>query len=151
MKKNLIAVLIAALMSLSLMGLLVACDGGETAGTDAAAESAEIQVFKQNSNGVEISNYQIALKQTADEWNGLTEEEREKIATSGYNDALAKIEADGVSNYNIIGQTAVGSGADGASAEAQVGFMLDHEEEALQIYGANGEKLGTVPLEAPQE
>jgi hypothetical protein len=150
MKKKLIIALLTALMPLSMMGLLVACDGGDGAAAGGSEEPAEIQVFKQNSNGIEITNYQIVLKQSAEEWNALSAEEQGKIALSGYNDVQAKIAEDGVSNYNVTGQTAPGKDAEGAATPTQIAFILNHETGKLQLLGAEGNTTSEVATEASE-
>jgi hypothetical protein len=93
MKKKFIAAVVAALVALSLMGLLVGCNGEGAAVSEeqAAKDIVEVQVFKQNSSGVNISNYQVVYKQTPDEWNALSDSERQGLATAGYKEALEQI------------------------------------------------------------
>jgi hypothetical protein len=143
--KKLIAALLVALMSLTMAAVLVGCDGGDSSdgagGAKTSSDITSIQVFKQNAGGIDISNYQVVYKQTPDEWNALSDDAREKLVTEGYDQALAQIQMDQVSNYNITGNTALG-----ADEKSQLTFMLDHENLSLLIFGADGQ-TAELPLD----
>lgn len=133
--KKLIVVLMVALMSFALAGILAGCtgnDGGEANKPPAGVTG--IQVFKQNAGGVDISNYQVDYKHTPDEWNALSDNAREKLVSDGYSYAKARIAEDKVGNYNITGNTALG-----VDETSQLAFILDHENSTLLIFGAEGQ------------
>jgi hypothetical protein len=128
--KKLVGIALAAVLAFSMLGLLAACKGSSDIET--------ITVGTQVSNEVTMSNYEVRLKASVD-WASLSDSSREKIAKAGFDEAQAKIQEDGVHNYNIIGIT-----GDGGRA-----FMFDREHSLLIIF-VNDEKVGEVAVETPE-
>jgi hypothetical protein len=151
MKNRIIAVLFIACMTASLFGLLVGCTGGGGgAAEEPSTDIVEIQTFNQDSNGINITNYQVVFKQTADEWNALTDADRDKLAVAGFDAALAKIKEDSVSNYNIIGQTSPGKDDAGNATATQLAFIYDSEAITVQVFGTDQQKTGEVAVDPSQ-
>jgi hypothetical protein len=148
MKKIFVA-LLAALVSLIMAGLVVGCTQEAVGGSDIV----DIQRFRQATSGLEMTNYQVVFKQTPDEWNALSSEDKEKLAKTGFDQAIEKMKADGVSNYNITAHTVPGPMPNGID-KSQLAFFLNREESLLQIYSdpdAEGmpRVVATVPVTLP--
>ncbi|MDR3037170.1 MAG: hypothetical protein LBU31_02005 [Coriobacteriales bacterium] len=129
MRKKIGIALLAALVSLVMAGMVIGCTQGAVSGSDVV----EIQRFKQTTSGLEITNYQVVFKQTPEEWNALSSEDKEELAKVGFDQAIEKMKADGVSNYNITASTVLGPMPNGID-NSQLAFFLDRENSLLQIY-----------------
>lgn len=129
--RKIVGVALAAMLALSMFGLLAGCGTG-------ASDIENISVGTQVSNEVTMSNYEVRLKDSVD-WPSLSDSDREKIAKAGYEQAQAKIKEDGTHNYNIIGITADGKAA----------FQYDREHTLLIIY-VDDAKVAEVAVEAPE-
>jgi hypothetical protein len=126
-----IAVLaLAALLSVSMFGLLTACGKG-------ANDIKSITTGEIESNGVDVKVYRANLKDTVD-WAAISEGDREKIAVAAFNEAQKKIAEDNVFNYQIIGITAT----------EEVAFSYSGEKQTL-IIRVGDEQVGEVAVEVP--
>jgi hypothetical protein len=143
--------LFAALLALTMataVGLLTGCGGGGVS-SDATDDIVTIQTGRQLVNDtVEMTNYQVVFKQTAEEWNALSEADKERLALAGYDQACKQIVTDEVSNFNIQGMTSPGEDTEGSQAEPQQAFFLNLEESALLIKTGT-ETTATVAVELP--
>jgi hypothetical protein len=146
MYKKALAALVAALVSGVLLGLLGGC------GVATEASIVDIQTFRQTSNQVEMTNYQVNFKQTPDEWIALSTKDKEKLTQLGFDKALEQIAADGTSSYNISGMTAAGTDADGGATKPQSAFFLNRERGLLLVHsGVDDQKQPVVVSEIPVE
>jgi hypothetical protein len=146
--------LFAVLLSFAMMGLLVGC-GEKEDGSGTAAISpdiVEIATSHQTVNDIiDMTNYQVVFKYTSEEWIALSDAERERLAKSGYDEAVEQIRADAVSNYNIRGTTTPVEDAEGNLTTQQT-FFLDIEASVLKICaGADDAKKPIVSAEIPVE
>jgi hypothetical protein len=134
---------------LALAGLLVACgNSGDGTSDTKTSDLVEIQPFPQEANGVAMTVYQPIFKQTPEEWNALSPEERERIAKMGFEQTLIQVETDAVSNYGILAKTSPGTDA----ADGQLAFILDLEKAVLVIYtDAEGSGIPTPVAEVAIE
>jgi hypothetical protein len=143
MYKKALAALVAALVSGVLLGLLGGC---------AADPVNDIQTFRQTSNQVEMTNYQVNFKSTPDEWIALSTKDKEKYVQLGFDLALEQIAADGTSSYNISGMTAAGTDADGEATKPQSAFFLNRERGLLLVHnGVDDQNQPVVVSEIPVE
>jgi hypothetical protein len=126
--KKIIVLVLAAVLSVSMLALLTACGG------KSSIENITVST-QENGSGVEYKNYQVKLKESVD-WLALSEDEREKIATTGFEEAQKKIAEDEVRNYNIIG----------IGGDNTVAFQFDAEHNTLIIL-ADNERTGEVAVE----
>jgi hypothetical protein len=129
--KRIIALILAALLSVSMFGLLAACGRG-------TSDIESITVGENEANGVSMKIYRVVLKDTID-WAGLSESDREKIATVGFDEAQKKIAEDGTFNYQIIGY----------NAGEPTAFLYDGEHRTMIIYVA-GEQVGEAAVTPPE-
>jgi hypothetical protein len=132
MKKKTLTVLLLALLSLSLIGLLSACDntqGGE--GTPGETTDLNISVTKMYVENIEFTNYSINLEQTPAEWDALSAEKRQQLAKEGFTAAVERAKTDQASNYNIQGKTLADADATGGQ---ELAYSLDHEDGTMVIY-----------------
>jgi hypothetical protein len=129
--KKLMTLVLAALLSTSLLGLLTACGTG-------ANDIEAITVGENESNGVNVKVYHVKLKDSVN-WAALSEGDREKYAVTGFNEAQKKIAEDGVFSYQISGGT----------ADEPIAFVYGGEKQTMVIYVA-GEQVGEVPVEVPE-
>jgi hypothetical protein len=150
MRKNALAVVLSALLLLSAVGLLVGCtqENGEE------QESAlTIETFKMTVGNVEFTNYAVALKQTPEEWDALSAEERESIVRTAFDSVVEIIKTNEVSNYNIQGMTALTTDSTGAEIKPAMVFRLDRESDpsVLLIFSATdgSNTIGEVAVELP--
>jgi hypothetical protein len=119
--KKIIALALAATLSFSTLGLLVACDGASYVekiivgdNTTYAADSDE---------GATMHTYLVVLKDTVD-WDNISTAERAKIAKAAYEEAKAKVEEAGlITGYSISAVT----------ADDQTAFSYNINERLLLI------------------
>ncbi len=123
--KKAVRVLFAALLSVSVLGILAGCGG-------ASAEETikSISMTQQKTSNVTQDNYSVNLTYTTTQWMELSDEKKAEVANLGYEKAVEKLEANSSSNFNILGMTSTGE--DGSSS--QVIFMLNHETSKLAVY-----------------
>jgi hypothetical protein len=117
----------------ALFGLLAACGGGGGGGGGVSESDTsnitEIRTFRQTEGGIaERTTYQAIFKQTPEEWNALSDEDRETLAQMGFEQIIEQIKTDEVSNYGIQGMTSPAAEAENASAGGQLAFMLYRDE-----------------------
>jgi nucleoside phosphorylase len=151
MRKNIKSTLFATLIALVMTApavLLTGCGGGG-ASSNAADDIVTIQTGRQLVNDtVEMTNYQVVFKQTPEEWDALSEADKERLALAGYDQACAQIVADEVSNFHILGMTSPGEDAEGNPTDSQQAFFLNLEEGTLLIKTGT-ETTATVAIELP--
>jgi hypothetical protein len=128
--RKIIALALAVVVSLSILGLLAGCGVG-------AGDIDKITKGTQESNGVEYVNYTVQLKDSID-WTTISEADREKLAKVGFNEAQKMVTEDGVFNYNIKGMT----------ADGVVAFQFNAETKTVLIIVDNS-PAGEVPVEVP--
>jgi hypothetical protein len=133
MYKKIGMALFAVLLSFTMMDLLVGCE--EKEGTPGAETSdiLRIEAFHQTVNDIiDMTNYVVVYKHTPDEWIALSDAERERLAKTGYDQAVEQIRADAVSNYSIRGTTTPVEDAE-ENLTTQQTFILDIEANVLKI------------------
>jgi hypothetical protein len=128
--KRIVVLALAALLSVSMLGLLAACGRG-------ASDIESITIGEIESNGVDVKVYRVNLKDTVD-WAAISEGDREKIAVAAFNEAQKKIAESGVFNYQVIGITAT----------EEVAFSYSGEKQTL-IIRVGDEQVGEVAVEVP--
>jgi hypothetical protein len=129
--KKIMTLTLAVLLSVSTLGLLIACGRS-------ASDIETITASKNESNGVDVRVYHVQLKDSVD-WAALSESDREKLAVVAFDEAQKKIAEDGVFNYQISGGT----------TDEPIAFMFGGEKQTMVIYVA-GEQVGEVPVEVPE-
>jgi hypothetical protein len=151
MKKNALAVLLSALLLLSVAGLLVGC--AEKDGEQASESALSIEAFKMTVGNVEFTNYVVALQQTPEEWDALSTEERESVVRAAFDNVVEVIKTSEISNYNIQGMTALTTDSAGETVEPVMAFRLDRESDpsVLQVFSTTGgaDTIGEVAVELP--
>lgn len=130
--KKIAGVVLATLLAFSMFGLLVGCGNG-------SKDIISITVGTNQSNDVEVSNYEVHLSKDAAAWAGLSNSGREKIAKAAFNEAQAKVKEEGKFNYNIIGLTSDGTRA----------FQFDRQNSLMGIYVDNV-KVADVAVTIPE-
>jgi hypothetical protein len=130
--KKVIALVLAAMVSLSMLGLLAGCGVG-------AGDIDKVVKGSQESNGVEYTNYTVRLKDSVD-WAALSDADRAKLAEACFKEAQEKVAEDNVFNYNISGVT-----ADGMTT-----FQFNAENKTLLIIVDNAPAGDPVPVEIPE-
>jgi hypothetical protein len=129
--KKIIALALAAVLSILMLGLLTACGRG--------ADDIEAIITGENeSNGVRVKTYHAKLKDSVD-WATLSDGDREKIAVAAFDEAQKKIAEDDVFNYQISG----------SDANGQTAFLYGGEKQTMVIYVAD-EQVGEVPVKVPE-
>jgi hypothetical protein len=129
MKRIVKGLIVVALSALAL-GLFAACTAG-------AGSIDRVVVGSQESNEVAVKNYTVFLKDTVD-WSALSENDREKVAVAGFEEAQKKITEDGTHNYSISG-----------IANDQQAFLYDGVNKTMIIY-LDDEKVGEVAVTVPE-
>jgi hypothetical protein len=151
MHKKVLAAAVVALVSgvlFALFSLLGAC----SVATEASIES--ITTSKQLSNEVPITNYRVNYKQTPEEWQALSTEDKTKLAQLGFDKVLEQIAASGTSNFSITGMTASGTDAEGNLVEPQSTMFLNRDQGVLRVHSgmdAENPNLPAVVAEIPIE
>jgi hypothetical protein len=129
--KKALRIIVAALLSVSVMPMLFGCPSD---GTTSPSAVREIMTTKATAGNVAITNYQVVYNYSPSEYRALSVTEMENLAKTGYDQAVEKIKADGVSNFTIYGMTASDPNLE-SNSKSQMMFMLDHETSELVIYG----------------
>jgi hypothetical protein len=131
--KKIIVWVLAAVLSLSMLGLAVACSKG--AGAINSITSSE----QENSRGIKTTNYQVRLKDSVD-WPSLSEKDREKTAVAGFEQAQEKALEDEIPRYHVLGIASDGTAA----------FQYDDEHQVMIIL-VDDERVGEVAVEPAKE
>ena len=129
--KKALRVIVAAVLSVSVMPMLFGCPSD---GTTSESAIREIVKTTSTSGNIVITNYQVVYNYSPSEYKALSVTEKENLAKTGYDQVVEKIKTDGVSNFTIYGMTASDPNMEGNS-KSQLMFMLDHETSELAIYG----------------
>jgi hypothetical protein len=141
--KKIIALTLAATLSFSALGLLVACDG--TNDIEKITEGTNTAYAEGSDEGATVHTYMVVLKDTVD-WNNISTAERAKIAKTAFEEAKKKVQEDGL----ITGYSISGSAWDKETEEYQTAFMYNINERLLLIF-IGGEKsdetVSVTPLE----
>jgi hypothetical protein len=143
MRKKVLTATIVALVSgvlLGLLGMLSACG----VATEASIES--ITVSRQVSNEIPITNYRVNYKQTPEEWQALSTDDKAKLAKLGFEKVLEQVEADGTSNFNATGMTASGTDAEGNLMAPQSTMFLSREQGILLVYSGVDPENPNLPV-----
>jgi hypothetical protein len=139
--------LLALVMVLTMTVPLIGCGSGIS--SDANDDIVTIKTGKQLVNDtIEMTNYQVVFKQTPEEWNALSDADKERLALAGYNRACEQIIANEISNFHVLGMSSPGEDAEGNSTDSQQAFYLNLEESALLIKTGT-ETTATVAVELP--
>jgi hypothetical protein len=117
--------ILAVTIALALMFGAVAC-GGATEEDKYKDVIESINVYDQEANGVPMKNYVVTLNLDGD-WDGVGADEQTAIAQYSVEKAHEKAEADGASNYNVLGILPDGTAA----------FLVDGQSEIKIISGNN--------------
>jgi hypothetical protein len=152
MRKNVLVVVLSALLLLSMAGVLAGCTQ-ENEEEQNAESTLNIEAFKMTVGSVEFTNYAVALQQTPEEWDALSAEEREAIVRTAFDGVVEVIKTNEISNYNIMGMTAASTDSAGATVEPVIAFRLDRESDpsVLQVFSTTGgaDTIGEVAVELP--
>ena len=133
MKKT-IRVVFAALLSVSVLGVLSGCFGGP-----AEEDIKNISMTQQQTSNVTQDNYSVNFRYTTAEWVALSDDKKVELATFGYDKAVEQLVANASSNFNILGMTS----ADEAGLGSEIVFMLNHEKSVIAVY--SGESTSGKP------
>jgi hypothetical protein len=136
--KKIITLVLAALLSFSALGLLVACNGAND--IERITEGTNTTYSEGSDEGVTVHTYSVQLKDTVD-WNNISAAERARIAKAAFEEAKKKVQEDGlITGYSISGIT----------ANEETAFMYNINERLLVIF-IGGEKsdetVSVTPLE----
>ncbi|MDR0347029.1 MAG: hypothetical protein LBH56_01465 [Coriobacteriales bacterium] len=104
--KKIIALALAAVLSLSMLGLLTACGGANDIERITVSENTTF--VPGSDDGATIKIYTVWLKDTVD-WTQISASERARIARAGFDAAQEKIAEGNVFNYSIMGVDASGT------------------------------------------
>jgi acetylglutamate synthase len=124
MYRKALAVVVAALVSAVLLGLLGAC------GVSAEDSIESITTTQQTSEGIPITNYRVNYTQTPEEWQALSSEDKQKLAQLGFDKVLEQVAADATSTFTAVGVT-----ADSDTADSELAVFLNRDQSVLLVYG----------------
>jgi hypothetical protein len=160
MRRKTSTVLLALVLALSVLGLLIGCNGNGNSNNggngnngeqeEVSSDIVSIDAYPMKSGTINFTNYTVSLKYAPEEWNALSDAEKERIALSGFDSVTEKIKANSVSNYTISGMTAKTTDSAGTVTKPQMAFLLDLENSTLQVYlSSDASSTPTVISEIP--
>jgi hypothetical protein len=125
--KKIIALALAAIVSLSTLGLLAGC--GDTSNVEKIVVATNTTYAAGSDEGAVQHNYNVYLKDTVD-WDNLSTADRARIAKAAFEEAKEKVKEDGlITGYSISAIT----------ANEKTAFMYNINERLLIIF-IGGEK-----------